>query len=87
MQTPVIRVQCSRCHREELRDVEKDIAAIREGKAFVAKLGDREIHFDDLCAPCLRTIGKLLDNAGKKIEAKAPDRAPTTVEPKRKAAK
>jgi hypothetical protein len=77
--TPVIRVQCSRCEREEFREVTADIKKIEQGKAFVAKLivedGERDVVFDDLCKPCTRTITKLLEQIGKKIDGKAPDRA------------
>ena len=71
-QKTVVEVQCDRCTRTEERpgDLEKETnLAAFEGKMFglVAR-------FEDLCAPCFRTVKNHLEQIAKKLDGVSPDR-------------
>src|SRR4051812_43534921 len=90
MRKVVVEVQCSRCDRKETREHDAkrdaDLAApqhVRDAdphkNAFEALLWPEAgpsvaVRFEDLCAPCERSVRALVEQIGKKVKGMSPDR-------------
>ncbi len=77
MRKAVVEVRCARCERVEYRPFVE--GKPEENTVFMATImrGDKilkQVKFDDLCIPCMRTVGRLLDGIGKQIEGVSPIR-------------
>ena len=85
MRKVVVEVSCSRCERTETRafDTEAPPAAPAPPPVFTGHMvGVPLVVFEDLCAPCQRTVQTLLEQIGKKVKGVSPDRAVKTEETK-----
>jgi hypothetical protein len=82
MRQVVTEVQCARCERKETRKydaTEKEpppalIATLSIGVALEPGSESNQIRFDDLCAPCYRSVKALLEQIGKRVKGMSPDR-------------
>lgn len=84
MRKVMVEVQCSRCDRKESieYDPQKDLGptAAEPPAVLVASLRNADgtqlkVGFEDLCAPCHRSVRALLEQIGKRIDGISPDRA------------
>ncbi len=79
----VVEVKCSRCDRIEQKSVDEGAVSgdePRPNALTVNLLGEDaetglHFSFEDLCAPCRKTVRALLEQVGKRIEGVSPDRS------------
>lgn len=91
----VVEVQCSRCDRVEVQELDTSIqpadqpeeSPAAQLRATLYQAGEKNalvVKFEDLCTPCQRTVRALLEQIGKRIDGVSPDREQRAKEPEAK---
>jgi len=81
----VVEVQCSRCARTEVQELDESVVPpgepeehpVSQLRATLYLTGEKlplMVKWEDLCTPCQRTVRALLEQIGKHIEGVSPDR-------------
>lgn len=69
MRQQVTQLKCGRCGREEI------LQGDAGDRGFTAKMGGLEVHYDDLCTPCMGIITRALESVGKPMKKNSPVRS------------
>jgi hypothetical protein len=80
MRRQVVEIECGRCDRIERQDLVGVDLAAPGSTSFTAVLlvsGERvmDLHFDELCKPCTKTVRNHLEAVSKEIKKASPNRA------------
>lgn len=76
----VMELECDRCKRVEVIDKDTATNLSTSDPVLSLKLNDalggthKEVMFIDLCSPCRHAVTQLVEQIGKKIDGKSPDR-------------
>ena len=69
----VVEVQCDRCKRKEYQPVSQKEAEVSKTELELNFRGVK-IRFNDLCAPCEKTVGNYVEHIKKEPKGKSPER-------------